>query len=625
MSASARWGARLVARFVPALLLAGLVVPAVSVAAAADPAAADRGAHETIRPVIDANFADPDVLLVDGTYYAYATNTDGQNIQLQTSRDLRSWVPQPDVLPTLGAWTGPCSFTPGGATDNCVWAPHVSAMPSGFALYYTAHDATSGRQCIGVATSTSPKGPFAPVGAGPLVCPSGARGTQDLGGAIDAATYYEDGQNYLLWKTDGNCCAGKTAIIYLQPLSADGTSLTGPPREMIRRDRANEGNVVEAPNLIKHDDTYYLFYSANDFYGGAYRTDYATAPSLNGPWTKAPTDLMTTDRFAGDVRGPGGEAIFTNRDGGLSLAFHGWDPSYTYRGMYVSDLTFSPAGKPAVTAASTRYEAENGTLTDARVVSDPSASGVAKVGGMDHPDSSVTVQVQADHNGPVTLGVRFANGSLDAANNPVQSSDTLTVNGSSKQALTFAHTGWGNWQTLEARVPLTRGLNTVTITRGAYYAEIDAVDAYAARPSITVMGPPAAAVLPTGTVFEAEKGVLTDARVVQDFTASGGAKIGGLDNPDSSVTIGVYADRPGRRDLAVIYGNGSERGGWPIESSQTLTVNGGQARTLTYATTRWENWTSLTESVVLKTGWNTVTLTHGTFYAELDAVVLLPR
>ena len=46
----------------------------------------------------------------------------------------------------------------------------------------------------------------------------------------------------------------------------------------------------------------------------------------------------------------------------------------------------------------------HGVVTDARVVPDDTASGQAKVGGLDNADSSVTVRVYADHSGASTLG-----------------------------------------------------------------------------------------------------------------------------------------------------------------------------------------------------------------------------
>jgi GH43 family beta-xylosidase len=48
-------------------------------------------------------------------------------------------------------------------------------------------------------------------------------------------------------------------------LSADGLSFVGGPaaRPLMQNDRAWEGAVVEAPEILKHDGRYYLFYSAS--------------------------------------------------------------------------------------------------------------------------------------------------------------------------------------------------------------------------------------------------------------------------------------------------------------------------------------------------------------------------
>ena len=599
----------LVAGLVAALMTAWSVTTATAVPAP-PPAAVTPGVPSAATPVLDRNFADPEIILVDGVYHAYATNNEGRNVQHATSRDLTTWKMQPDAAPTLGAWVGPCSFAPGGATDNCVWAPQVSRVKGGWTLYYTARDAASGRQCIGVSRATGPNGPFTPVGDTPLVCPT------DQGGAIDASTYSEGGKLWLLWKADGNCCS-LPATISIQPLSADGTTLTGPPTPLITNDQPWEGAVVEAPTLVKHDATYYLFYSANDFYGAGYRTGYATSSSPTGPFRKATTELMTSDRFGDQVRGPGGQDVFTTRQGTTAIAYHGWDPTFSYRALYVSPLEWTADG-PRVTAASLRYQAEAGTLTNARVVADPSASGGSKVGGMDFADSSVTVRVQATRAGTATLAVRYANGSVDGTGQRVQSTDRLTVNGKDVGTLTFAHTTWGNWQLIERRIPLRAGTNTVTLTRGTFYAEIDALDITTREPTTLQAGVPAGA--PVGTRYEAEDGVITDAHVRDDAGASGGAVVGGLDNPDSSVTLRVYAAEAGPATLGITFSNGSERGGYGLRSSDSVTVNGAAAGTVSFPFTTWGNYTVVTHPVTLVQGWNEVTLTKATFYAELDAV-----
>ncbi|WP_336922017.1 family 43 glycosylhydrolase [Aquipuribacter sp. SD81] len=608
-------------------VLAAAVATAVAVLTLLVPAAsADTGAPgarygatpfaEPLEPVLDQNFPDPDVLLVDGVYHAYATNSGGQNVQHQVSTDLETWTARPDAAPELGDWVGACSFAPGGATDRCVWAPEVTEVDGGYALYYTARDEASQRQCIGVSLADSPDGPFEPVGDGPLVCPT-AQDPPDLGGAIDAGTYSEDGRLYLLWKADGNCCA-KPAVLFLQELSADGTTLVGEPVELLRNSAPYEGAVVEAPTLIERDGTYYLFYSANDFGGGGYRTAYATATSLEGPYTRGDAELLTTDLLQGEVRGPGGQDVVENADGSLSIVFHGWDPTYSYRAMYASDLEIVD-GTPVVEVAPTRYQAEDGVVRNARVVGDTSASGGEKVGGLDFADSSVTLRVVAERPGPATLSIRFANGTVEDGER-VAATQSLRLNGRVVDTVVYAHTTWGNWQRVTVPVVLRPGVNTVVLTKVTGYVELDAVDLLAAdrdrSPSLTV--PPT---VPEDAVrYEAEDGEVTAARVRSAAGASGGEVVGGLDFADSAVTLQVYAEHAGPATLAIRFANGSDRGGYAVPATHDVLVNGEDAGTVTYWHTRWDNWSVVEYEVRLDKGWNTVTLQRDTFYAELDAV-----
>src|SRR5439155_8721279 len=55
-------------------------------------------------PVFDRDFPDPFVLKAGDTYYAYATNGNGKQVQTLTSKDLVHWAPGPDALPKLGSW-----------------------------------------------------------------------------------------------------------------------------------------------------------------------------------------------------------------------------------------------------------------------------------------------------------------------------------------------------------------------------------------------------------------------------------------------------------------------------------------------------------------------------------------
>jgi arabinan endo-1,5-alpha-L-arabinosidase len=288
----------------------------------------------TLKPVLDEDFPDPDVMKAGDTYYGYATQRTGPfgNLQLATSKDLATWqLSSTDPLPHLPAW----------ATAGRTWAPDVSAVPGGYVMYFAAHSVKPDVQCIGVARASRPTGPFTPVGTAPLVCPA------DEGGAIDPASFVDtDGSRYLLWKNDGNCC-GKDTWLSLQKTSADGLRITGPRVKLVKEDQPWEGALVEAPDLVRHGEIYTLLYSANDYSGDKYATGYATASNLTGPYRKAPQPLLSTG--SAGVIGPGGEDAVEGPGGRPVVVFHGWDSARTHRAMYVLPLTWQE-GVPAVAA-----------------------------------------------------------------------------------------------------------------------------------------------------------------------------------------------------------------------------------------------------------------------------------
>jgi GH43 family beta-xylosidase len=268
-----------------------------------------------VNPVIDGNFPDPGAVFVDGTYYAFATNGNGRNVQAARSTDLVHWTTLPDALPALSSW----------AVSGRTWAPDVAVTASGrYNLYYTAGTRANGLQAIGVAAAPGPAGPFTPVGPAPLV-------TQyDKGGAIDASVFTDAaGTQYLLWKNDGNA-VGQDTTIYLQQLAPDGLSLVGAPAALIRQDQAWEGAIVEGPTLWQHGGKYYLFYSANFFGNGQYATGYAVSDSLRGPYVKPAGPFLVSE---GAVVGPGGPEVVTGPDGNDWMLYHSWEGNLSYRSL----------------------------------------------------------------------------------------------------------------------------------------------------------------------------------------------------------------------------------------------------------------------------------------------------
>ncbi len=286
-------------------------------------------------PVFDQDFPDPDVLRVEGAYYAYATNAYSSNIQVARSTDLVHWTRLPDALPRLPAWAAP--------EFGWAWAPEVfRPEPDGpFVMFFVARYAigAGGTQCIGLAVSNSPEGPFVSSAADPFLCQVGE------GGSIDPGTFLDDdGQRYLLWKNDGNSGGGQTWL-YIQPLSADGLTLQGEPTRLLTADQVWEGILVEAPTLWKQEGRYFLFYSANLYNDQRYAVGYAVADAILGPYSKAAEPLLKTSIPAGLV-GPGGQDLTLGPRGDAWILFHGWAPG-SYRRLYLAPLTWVE-GAPGV-------------------------------------------------------------------------------------------------------------------------------------------------------------------------------------------------------------------------------------------------------------------------------------
>jgi arabinan endo-1,5-alpha-L-arabinosidase len=301
---------------------------------AADPSGSKPAAASgALAPVIDRDFPDPDVLATAGRYYLYATNDARRNVQVAESADLAEWeMLDEDALPVLPEWVIP------GKT----WAPEVTEVaPGRFVMYTTTTNFSPSRQCIAVATSESPTGPFTVQGDGMLVCPD------EEGGAIDASTFREDdGSLHLLWKNDGNCC-GLDTWLQTAPLSADGLSLTGPPAQLLMQTLEWEGDLVEAPTLVKRDGVYHLFYSANSYGDERYAVGHATASALAGPWMKDPEPFFSTASTDGVLVGPGGQDIVTDAAGDDVFFVHAWDADLLARKVYTFQLAWED-GVPRV-------------------------------------------------------------------------------------------------------------------------------------------------------------------------------------------------------------------------------------------------------------------------------------
>ena len=108
-------------------------------------------------PVIDRSAPDPTVLRADdGTFYLYSTE-DVRNLPIYSSRNLVDWK---FVGTAFNEQSRPQWLPDGG-----IWAPCINRIGSKYVLYYSKSvwggEWDAG---IGVATSSSPTGPFTDCG-----------------------------------------------------------------------------------------------------------------------------------------------------------------------------------------------------------------------------------------------------------------------------------------------------------------------------------------------------------------------------------------------------------------------------------------------------------------------------
>ena len=234
----------------------------------AGPAVADSSVP---RPVLNVDFPDPAVVATPGGLVAYSTG----------DRVPHAWTRSADGPWRRGA--GVLTHRPSWSRDGGVWAVDVARVGGRWLLYYATPVKGMGEhgRCIGVARSSSARGPFRPVGKAPLVCPSyaGTPTAQDpllprdptlpRAGVIDPSWFRDaDGSSYLLYKTDRI-----PSTIRIVPLAPNGQSVAtdAVSVELLR----SAAGVIENPVLTQRPEGYVMLASEGDWTRCGYRTPLA--------------------------------------------------------------------------------------------------------------------------------------------------------------------------------------------------------------------------------------------------------------------------------------------------------------------------------------------------------------
>jgi beta-xylosidase len=307
-----------VAAALAAVALSGLATTAAHAAVGSD----DFRAGE----VYHGDFADPSVLRVGPTYYAFATNTGGKLLPAMTSPDLRTWRArysntgkwwQNDALAQAPSWAR--RHYAHGAWRVSTWAPSVAQVEGGFVAAYAAPVSLDPRKmCVTLAYSVRPLGLYQDRSTQPLVCPSDQ-------GAIDPEVYADRlGRPWLAWKSEGIPHREPTRL-WTRRMNSTATAFASGSRDrlLLSTAQAWEGNVIENPSMVRYGDRFYLFYSANRYGTAQYAIGYAVCDTARGPCTR-PTDTPLL-ASGGRVDGPGGPDALVGVAGRLRLAYAAWD------------------------------------------------------------------------------------------------------------------------------------------------------------------------------------------------------------------------------------------------------------------------------------------------------------
>ncbi len=276
-----------------------IVMLAMTACSDSNQSGAGQGPEGNPNPLITDEYADPHVLLHEGVYYMYGTDSPNDHYNVYTSTDMYNWQEGPEIF-RIGS--------------NNMWAPDVyyDADTSLFYLWYSAD------YKIGLAIASSPLGPFVDQGI-------------KIQDAIDAFLFKDSNGDWYLYyeaiKEAINIPADLPVIgkLWVQPLQTPSIFKDVAPTLVIEADQPWEilptlAEITEAPWVFEHKGTYYMMYSGNMAGDKNYAIGYATASSPMGPWTKSADSPILS--VADGLSGPGHHSIATGPDGNLYMFYH---------------------------------------------------------------------------------------------------------------------------------------------------------------------------------------------------------------------------------------------------------------------------------------------------------------
>lgn len=218
----------------------------------------DQNNGNYINPVLHGDYSDPDVIAVGTDFYLTSSSfTNLPGLPILHSKDLVNWKIIGHALSKLE----PISHHSVPRRGGGVWAPCIRHHNNKFMIYYADPD-----YGVFVVSAKSAAGPW-----------SKPQLIDQTKGVIDPCPFWEeDAKGYLVYAY-ARSRSGKSNIIELKELSADGLSVSKTGKVIIDADRLPKvktsfGDLpwftLEGPKLYKRKNYYYIFAPAGSVKGG---------------------------------------------------------------------------------------------------------------------------------------------------------------------------------------------------------------------------------------------------------------------------------------------------------------------------------------------------------------------
>ncbi|MCI3926250.1 family 43 glycosylhydrolase [Paenibacillus sp. TRM 82003] len=520
---------------------------------------------------------DPSIVYKDGFYYMTFTHN-GADVMVMKSRTLDFRQAERKVV-----WYPPI----GEMYSTNLWAPEIQFVRGKWYIYFAADDgANENHRMYALEADTDD-----PMGSYTF---RGQVTDETNKWAIDGLVLEHEERLYFIWSGwEGDINIQQNT--YIAPMS-DPVTISGPRVLLSEPDleweRAGGPPYInEGQAILKKDGRVFLAYSGagswTPFYSiGVLKLKEGGDPLNPADWTKAKEPLMAMDDEAG-VYGPGHNTFVTSPDGAEQwLVYHatsGINDGWANRKARAQRIEWAADGMPVL----------GSPLSLETAIPVPSGDGVFRAEHAEKTgDGFVFGSIPASNDTEAPLLIHYRNAS------GAKSSVALTANGAAAGTVELPPTLEGRVGYAYATVPLTSGMNAISLAGGADIAAIE---------------------IPR---YEAENAQGSDGMEAVDnpFSSGWGVMKAGPEGAAAVAFENVRVPRGGTYVVRLALSNATAE-----DAELRVAVDGDKERTVTVAPGERNRYAMQEIELPLKEGVNAVTLKRTTGALSIDYMdIVLP-